>query len=99
MTAIVLKALEDAVDNGWITEEEITEEALVGFLSGFGRKFYKLPANSDSKTRIRLEKKGEKIPSLLASENGTVEIVPWGRGKEIRTLTWVTRRCRCHLKM
>lgn len=92
MTAIVLKALEDAVDNGWITEEEITEEALVGFLSGFGRKFYKLPANSDSKTRIRLEKKGEKIPSLLASENGTVEIVPWGRGKEIRTLTWVTRQ-------
>lgn len=88
VSQIVLGALEEAIEQGWIKADEVTQEALEGFLSGFGRKFYKLPASSSTK-KIRLEKKGEKIPDIMKSTDGAVEVVPWGRGREIRTLSWV----------
>lgn len=85
----MISALEEAIERGWITEEEMTMEALEGFLSGFGRKFYKLDPSVKSTRKIRLEKKGEKIPDLVRSADGSVEVVPWGRGREIRSLSWV----------
>lgn len=88
MSQIVIEALESAVEQGWVSEDELTIEAIEGFLSGFGRKFYKLPSANSTK-RIRLEKKGEKIPSTIKSVDGAVEVVPWGRGREIRTLSWI----------
>jgi dihydroorotase len=88
VSQIVLGALEEAIEQGWIQADEVTQEALEGFLSGFGRKFYKLPASNSTK-KIRLEKKGEKIPDIMKSADGAVEVVPWGRGREIRTLSWV----------
>ncbi|EEA21047.1 dihydroorotase [Talaromyces marneffei ATCC 18224] len=88
VSQIVIKALEVATEQGWINENELTLEAIEGFLSGFGRKFYKLPAANSTK-KIRLEKKGEKIPDIVRSADGAVEIVPWGRGREVRSLTWV----------
>lgn len=88
VTQIVIEALEDAVKQEWVSAKDITTEAIEGFLSGFGRKFYKLPA-ADPAKKIRLEKKGEKIPDIVKSADGSVEIVPWGRGREIRSLSWV----------
>ena len=88
VSQIVIEALEAAVEQGWINENELTLEAIEGFLSGFGRKFYKLPAASSTK-KIRLEKKGEKIPDIVRSANGAVEVVPWGRGREVRSLSWI----------
>ncbi|KAE8549989.1 hypothetical protein EYB25_008514 [Talaromyces marneffei] len=88
VSQIVIEALEVATEQGWINENELTLEAIEGFLSGFGRKFYKLPAANSTK-KIRLEKKGEKIPDIVRSADGAVEIVPWGRGREVRSLTWV----------
>lgn len=88
VSQIVIEALEAAVEQGWINENELTLEAIEGFLSGFGRKFYKLPDASSSK-KIRLEKKGEKIPDIVRSADGAVEVVPWGRGREVRSLSWI----------
>jgi dihydroorotase len=88
VSQIVIEALEEAIEQGWISESELTVEALEGFLSVFGRKFYKLPPPSQTK-KIRLEKKGEKISPIVRSADGAVEVVPWGRGREIRSLSWV----------
>lgn len=88
VSQIVIEGLEAAAEQGWINENELTSKAIEGFLSGFGRKFYKLPAASSAK-KIRLEKKGEKISDIVRSADGAVEIVPWGRGREVRSLSWV----------
>ena len=89
VSQIVIEALEAAAEQGWIDKNDLTLEAIEGFLSGFGRKFYKLPA-ADSTKKIRLEKKGEKIPDIVKSADGAVEVVPWGRGREVRSLSWVS---------
>ncbi|KAL1981043.1 hypothetical protein VTN96DRAFT_3152 [Rasamsonia emersonii] len=86
--SIVIGAIEEALAQGWIRDDEVTIDAIEGFLSKFGRAFYKLPAAS-STSKIRLEKKGEKIPDVVRSEDGSVEVVPWGRGKEIRSVSWI----------
>lgn len=38
---------------------------------------------------IRLERKGEKIPLVVTSKDGSIEVVPFGRGKEVMSLSWV----------
>jgi dihydroorotase len=88
-TALVIGALEQAVDHGWITEEDVTRESLEGFLSGHGRAFYRIqqPAELDG-SKIRLEKKRETIPEVVTSKDGTIEVVPFGRGKEVLSVSW-----------
>ena len=55
-----------------ISADEITQEKLEGFLSRFGRRFYKLP---ETKNRIVLERKeGEKIPETIRSKDGETEV-------------------------
>ena len=85
-TALVIGALEEAIDKGWIKEEDVTRESIEGFLSGHGRAFYKLAESNTH--RIRLERRGEKIPEAVKSKEGTIEVVPFGRGKEIFSLSW-----------
>jgi dihydroorotase len=86
VTQLVLLALEEAVERGVITDDDITQEKLEGFLSVNGRRFYKLPERASRK--IVLERKGEKIAESVKSESGSVEVGISRAGTEVFSLAW-----------
>ncbi|KAF3055993.1 putative dihydroorotase [Daldinia childiae] len=86
VTQLVLLALEEAIDRGVIAEADVTQEKLAGFLSQFGRRFYKLRESSGKK--IVLERKGEKIPASVSSKNGSIEVGISKAGTEVFSLSW-----------
>ncbi len=95
-TAFVLDALEIGTRYGWITKEQTTREVIEGFLSRYGREFYRIPTLSsrsvDSetpKTRIRLERQGQTIPRSITSSDGKIEVVPFRRGEKTWSLCWI----------
>jgi len=97
-TALVLDALEIGTHYGWITKEQTTREVIEGFLSRYGRDFYRIPTSSsrsvDSespKTRIRLERQGQTIPRSITSSDGKIEVVPFRRGEKTWSLCWIDR--------
>lgn len=76
---------------GWISKD-VSREVIEGFLSHSGRAFYKIARpeqEATSKHGIRLERKGERIPESIKSEDGAIEVVPFRRGEEVMTLTWL----------
>ena len=86
----MISALEEGIKQAWIKEEEIRQTSIEGFLSRYGREFYKLDGTTEQEgPMIRLERKGEKIPPVVTSKDRGIEIVPFGRGKEIMSLSWV----------
>lgn len=85
-TQLILLALEEAIERGVITEADVTQEKLEGFLSRFGRRFYKLSEVSEKK--IVLERKGEKIPASVRSEDGSMEVGISRAGTEVFSLRW-----------
>ncbi|KXJ85828.1 hypothetical protein Micbo1qcDRAFT_153800 [Microdochium bolleyi] len=85
-TQLVLLALQDATERGLVSEQEVTQERLEQFLSRSGRKFYKLP---EAKSKIVLERKGEKIPTSIKSGDGKVEVGVSKADAEVFSLTWV----------
>ena len=96
---LVIDALQHALKQGWIDEGAVKQEVVEGFLSDYGREFYNIKESKGSKQpkasgqatpRIRLEKRGEKIPDLLKGEQGSIEVVPFRRRQEIMSLSWVS---------
>jgi dihydroorotase len=85
-TALVLLGLEEAIERGVITEADVTQEKLEGFLSRFGRRFYKLPEVSEKK--IVMERRGERIPASVVSEDGNIEVGISRAGAEVFSLRW-----------
>lgn len=79
-------ALEEGIERGDISEADVTQEKLEGFLSRFGRRFYKLAENP--KKKIVLERKGEKIPKSVASADGKFEVGISRAGTEVFSITW-----------
>ncbi|KAK2749877.1 hypothetical protein FQN57_005293 [Myotisia sp. PD_48] len=77
-TQYILLALEDAIGRGVVSESEVTQERLEGFLSLFGRRFYKVPETTN---KIVLERKGEKIEKSI--KNATTEVALSRPGDEI----------------
>lgn len=88
VTQLVLLALEEAIERGVITEADVTQEKLEGFLSRSARQFYQLPEVSEKK-RIILERKGEKIPTSVRNMEGSVEVGNSRVGAEVFSLRWV----------
>ena len=95
-TGLVLDALEIGTHYGWITKEQTTREVIEGFLSGYGRDFYRIPPSSidsvdsePSKRRIRLERHGRTIPKSITSSDGKIEVVPFRRGEKTWSLCWI----------
>ncbi|OTB07486.1 hypothetical protein M426DRAFT_317794 [Hypoxylon sp. CI-4A] len=86
VTQLVLLALEEAIERGVITEADVTQEKLGGFLSHFGRRFYTLPETSGEK--VVLERKGEKIPTSVRREDGSLEVGISRAGAEVFSLRW-----------
>lgn len=79
---LVIDALEEGIRLGVLKADDVTEEKLEGFLSGFGRKFYGVPA--EGKERIVLSRNSVSIEDSLRNQDGTVEVIPFRRGK----MTW-----------
>ena len=79
-------ALEEAIERGVIKEDEITQDRLEQFLSGFGRNFYKL--SNGAKGKILLERKGERIPESIKSKDGRIEVALSRRGDNVFSLSW-----------
>lgn len=80
----VLSALEDAIERGDIKDESVTDELLQGFLSEWGRKFYKVEQSS---RQIVLKKGSEVIVESVKGQG--VEIVPFRQGKSTWSLEWL----------
>jgi len=85
-TQLVLLGLEEAVGRGVIKDDEVTQEKLEGFLSGFGRRFYGLPEKSER--NLVLERKGEKIPASVRNGDGSVEVAISRAGTDVFSLRW-----------
>lgn len=87
VTQLVLLGLEEGIERGIISEEDVTLEKLEGFLSKFGRRFYKLPETSGN--LLLLERKGETIATSVKSEGGSVEVGVSRAGAQVFSLTWL----------
>jgi dihydroorotase len=84
---LVLLALEEAVDRGVISDDDITQEKLEQFLSRSGRRFYKLPEPAKG-TKIVLERKEEIILKSIKSADGSVEVGNSRAGAKVWSLRW-----------
>jgi len=83
---LVIGALEVAQEKRMLESGvEVTEGLLRGFLGEFGRKFYK---TSEARSKIVLERKGEKVEEMVKSRDGEVEVVPFRAGEETWSLRW-----------
>lgn len=80
----MLGAFELAISRGVIASSDVTEEILVGFLGGHGRRFYGV---GDTDERIRLRKDGCVIEESVKGEG--VEVVPFRRGQTTWGVEWV----------
>lgn len=84
---LVLLALEEAIAGGIISEGDVTQEKLEGFLSKFGRSFYKLPDVSLG-PRVVFERRGEVVAKSIVSAEAGVEVGLSRAGAEIFSLSW-----------
>ncbi len=88
----MIDALKQAIESGWISNHRITQETLEGFLSTYGRNFYKINDRSDSQRRgIRLERLNETIPKSIVSSDGKIEIVPFRREEKVMSVSWIDK--------
>ncbi|KAI4128824.1 MAG: hypothetical protein LQ338_002524 [Usnochroma carphineum] len=95
-TALVIGALQHGISQGWITKDEVTREAVEGFLSTYGRAFYKISNPNRTMTpepRILLTREGEVIPKSIRSSDRGIEVVPFHSGQEIISLSTVPDQC------
>ncbi|KAK3071682.1 dihydroorotase [Teratosphaeriaceae sp. CCFEE 6253] len=82
----VFDALEQGIAMGVVGVDDVTEEKLANFLSGFGRAFYRVEGTKHE--RIRLSKPSTAVEDLLRSEDGLLEIVPFRRAKMTWGVAW-----------
>lgn len=88
---LVIDALEQGVETGVLKATDVTKEKLEGFLSNYGRSFYGVA--DERKERVVLKKSGVDIEHLMRSEDGSVEVVPFRRGKVTWRVDWVNAFC------
>lgn len=81
---LVIDAFERGVEKKYITADDVTPEKLEGFLSSFGRQFYKV--KDEKNERIVLGRNSQTIAESLKTADGSVEVIPFRRGK----MTWKT---------
>ncbi|KAI0447117.1 dihydroorotase [Xylaria telfairii] len=89
-TQLVLLALEEATESGIIDEKDVTQENIEGFLSLFGRRFYKLPEPLSSGPRIVVKRTGQTIPESIRDADGTLEIGISRSGATVFSLRYVS---------
>lgn len=80
----MLTALEEAIERGDIPADSMTDDALRGFLSDYGRKFYGLEHAS---RQIRLTRGAARVEESLRGDG--VEVVPFRAGEETWGVEWL----------
>ncbi|KAI0206533.1 dihydroorotase [Astrocystis sublimbata] len=89
-TQLVLLALEEATENGIIDEKDVRQENIEGFLSLFGRRFYRLPEPSPTGPRIAVKRTGETIQPSIRDADGKVEVGNSRAGAEVFSVRHVS---------
>lgn len=85
-TQLVLDALSEAIRRGVITAADVTIDCLTGFLSSFGRRFYKLDhPNLES---IKLLPGQAAIARSVSNSDGTLTVIPFRPGEVTWGLEW-----------
>ncbi len=84
----MVAAIEEGISKGWVREEDVSVEKLIGFLSKNGKKFYKISEKEGSSQKIVIERKGETISPNVHSTDRKVVIVPFMSGEETLSLRW-----------
>ncbi|OLN85968.1 Dihydroorotase [Colletotrichum chlorophyti] len=82
----LLTALDEAIVRGELKDADITQEALEGFVSAYGRKFY--GTADDKKERIRLTRGAGAVVKQTFEGQG-IQVVPFRAGKETWSLSWL----------
>lgn len=86
-TQTVLDAFGAACRSGMLRETDVTPELLKGFLSRFGRDFYRVGGGKTE--TIKMENGGASIEDVITGRGSdAVEIVPFRRGERTWHLTW-----------
>ncbi|KAK3990904.1 putative Dihydroorotase [Cladorrhinum sp. PSN332] len=80
----VLQALEEGIARGDVDESLVTDEALAGFFSAYGRKFYGVAPAAQN---IKITRDGATVEESLSG--GGVEVVPFRAGEKIWSVEWV----------
>lgn len=78
----VIDALQLGVEMGVLRAGDVTVEKLENFLSGYGRAFYRVSGWRDE--RIVLKKPTEAVAQIFRTQDCSIEVVPFRKGK----LTW-----------
>lgn len=87
VTQFVLAALEEAVRNETLRDDDVTQEKLEAFLTWNGRRFYNVP-KPDLKVQIVLERKGEIVEDFVQSDRGDIKVKNSRAGKDVHSLRW-----------
>ncbi|KAF2221738.1 hypothetical protein BDZ85DRAFT_264318 [Elsinoe ampelina] len=88
VVGIVLDALDQAVQKGFLKDEEIKVDYVRGFLSEYGRAFYGSVAEAKG-DKVRFKRSGTTISSSLSSKDGSFEVVPFRRGQSTWAVEWL----------
>lgn len=80
----VLTALDEALARRDVAADAVTDAALAGFLSGYGRQFYGVPA---AEGRIRVRRGAATVPA--AFKGAAAEVVPFRAGEGMWGVEWV----------
>ena len=84
---LVLDSLAWGCENDVLKQEDITQDILEGFMSGFGRAFYGVE-NANPKEFIMLHKDDERIVDVIQTSESTVKVVPFRKGQKTWSITW-----------
>lgn len=80
----VLTALDEALARGDVATDAVTDAALAGFLSGYGRQFYGVPAATG---QIRVRRGAATVPASF--KGAAAEVVPFRAGEGMWGVEWV----------
>ena len=85
-TQLVLEAADEAVRQGIVGGGASLIKHLKGFLGEFGRKFYGV---AESKEKLRLRSRDEKVIGALDVGSGIDKVVPFRTKEPIYSLEWI----------
>ena len=75
---------------GWLSDEDVTQEAVEEFLSGSGKRFYGIEVSKVNQTSrsLLLERRNDTIPPEVKSRSNAVTIIPFRANQEVWSLQW-----------